>query len=793
MNRYLKYITLLFVIPLFGFSDEPEDRRLRTINSRLEKFNSQYFQQKVYIHTDRDEYTVADDIWFKAYVINGMTHQRDSQSVNLYVELINPRNQIIQTKRLRLDQGIAHGDFFLQDTLPRGIYKIRAYTNWMNNFDQSFLYTKNIQINNPGFKIEKNRFFTYRKINRNIKRKAKKTNVQFFPEGGDLIHSHESHVAFKAINGLGEGIPISGKLVDNKKNVIVEFSSFHKGMGGFRFTPDINKKYKVIVKYDDGQKQTFKIPEIKRRGLTLGIENQGDQIHGHIFSNRLMSEDRYANEVILTAHVRGRIYYQEIFLPDKDNIRFVIPNEKFPNGVVHFTLFNGRTVPVAERLVFINHNDFPGLNIKQNQPLYHPKEKIELELSFNEKEYINYTNNLSVSVTDAGQVTVQPNEGNILNFLLLTSDLKGHIEDPGFYFSNNRDSACKALDYLMLTQGWRRFSWNKLIAGEFPEINHRLEKGISISGKITRELFGIPLKGAKVTLTILDKYNDFYTTTTPKNGRFEFRNLNYADTVSVKIEAERENGRKNLVIMLNEGKRPELLPVNDSIHYTREDIKRPVYVKSPVKTDEETDGEPKQIEPVRIYGEADNVIEMDDIPDGYSDLLQVLQGRVPGLNITGNQATIRGIGTIYGSTDPLLLIDGIPSDFDHIQMINPQDVEKIEILKGPNTAIYGSRGGNGVIAIYTKRGRFMKKGVINFDMLGYYTPREFYIPKYKKYPNLKKIPDHRKTIYWNPRIETVGDKHFKMEFYNSNAEKLRVHIEGITEDGKPVSKTMYIP
>ena len=201
----------------------------------------------------------------------------------------------------------------------------------------------------------------------------------------------------------------------------------------------------------------------------------------------------------------------------------------------------------------------------------------------------------------------------------------------------------------------------------------------------------------------------------------------------------------------------------------------------------EKDYDLEQPESMKIHGEPDDVVYMKDLPSGCSNLLQALQGRVPGLNISGNRAIIRGINTFYGDTDPLLLVDGVPTDFSTIHMISPEDVERVEILKGPSSAIYGSRGGNGVIAIYTKRGRFMRKGVIDFNMLGYYSAREFYLPKYGETNSEINIDDKETTLYWNPEIRTDSSGKVKIFFINYDTTGYTINIQGIANSGEPIS------
>ena len=106
------------------------------------------------------------------------------------------------------------------------------------------------------------------------------------------------------------------------------------------------------------------------------------------------------------------------------------------------------------------------------------------------------------------------------------------------------------MDLLMLTHGWRKFDWTEILSNKLPEIRYVEEKGITISGLITTELFGIPLKNCKVQLSVTEEYNDVFTQFSDERGFFKFENLFYYDTMNVKIEAWRPSGKRNLVIIV---------------------------------------------------------------------------------------------------------------------------------------------------------------------------------------------------------------------------------------------------
>lgn len=319
----------------------------------------------------------------------------------------------------------------------------------------------------------------------------------------------------------------------------------------------------------------------------------------------------------------------------------------------------------------------------------------------------------------------------------------------------------------------------------FPKYEN--ENGIIITGNITRQFFNIPLSDIKVTLNVLNEYNDVFTTRSDAKGFYRFENLDYQDTMTVSIQALRSNGKPNLLIYVDEQSNAK---DKEMRYQTNLDAKRRGEKGRYTEQLNPEEEDPFFKENNRIYRlheepSASNVIIIDEQNQGYQSIGQILDGRVPGVMVTGNKVIIRGIGTLYGSTDPLFLVDGMQVDADYAMNMNPYDVERIEVIKGPETAIYGSRGGNGVIAIYTKRGKFVKRGILEFKMLGYATPKEYYKPGIE-YRSEDPFEDDRRTIFWMPFVTTNSNGEASTTFFTSDVKgKYTIKIEGISNQGTP--------
>jgi TonB-dependent SusC/RagA subfamily outer membrane receptor len=754
-------------------SNDPSD----DVATRLAEWYEKYPQEKVYLHLDKQTYTAGENIWFRAYFVDATSHRPSTHSNILIVELINSFGKTSMTRLLKLNDGFSTGDFMISDTVPSGLYEIRAYTSWMRNFGDDYFYKRQIEILNPEYSSQLYRdekLANKRLKNRSI-RKSEKLDIQFFPEGGDLVTDIESRIAFKAVNELGQGVDIRGEIHNKKGDLITEFKSFSQGMGAFSMKPAAGEKYKAVILRGDEKYNEIPLPEPLKSGFLLSVNNLGNK--EIIVNIKSSMNDQW---VSLIGQTRGHVYFNQSVLLENRGAEIKISRDIFPTGILQFTVFNQALVPQCERLVFINHNDFLNIGLETDRENYGSREKISLKINVKDPDNYPVAGNFSLSVTSN---EYNDNRGDfysgIVSYLILSSDLKGNIQNPEQYFEKNTPETREALDYLMMTQGWRRFTWENVI-GQVPlKIDWEVERGLAVAGKVTREFFGLPLKFLPVTLTVLSGFNDIYNTRTNEKGNYLFNLPDYEDTLDIEITSSRLSGRKNLVIYIDETKLPEKEVLFSS--YSKE---MEVYGSNTFRPIPEKGIDKNQSTIHGIHGTPDNVIYVDDKLAAYNNIFDIIKGRVPGVMVQGNSIQIRGPNSFFLSTEPLYLIDDVPVDAGAAASLNPQDVERIEILKGPSTAIYGSRGANGVVAIYTKRGKFMKKGVLETQILGFYRPREFYSPRYgTRFDQLN--PDDRITLFWAPSIMANSNGQADTIFFTSDVKgKFDISLEGVTPEGK---------
>lgn len=627
-------------------------------------------------------------------------------------------------------------------------------------------------------------------------------DVQFFPEGGNLVESLPNKIAIKAVNAAGKGEDVTGLIVDNEGIEVNRFETQHLGMGCFIINPQPGKTYTAKVKFKDGSEQTLALPKVQTTGYILSVNNNNPD---KIIVKIMMSEDLMGtNELKIVAQNSGNVYFVTRSPSHKQIVTATIPKKELPSGIVQFTLFNGDNNPVCERIAFVNNiEDRINVTLENLKPSYTKREKVDVKLftRINDKPL---RGSFSVAVTNTSAVKPDPeNETNIFTSLLLTSDLSGYVENPNYYFLDQNTKTQQDLDNLMLTQGWRRILWKNIISNIPPPDTFKPEKSIGISGTIT-SYGGKPLPNSKVSL--FSSSGGFFAidTLTDAQGHFNFDNLVFTDSTKFIVQGRTAKNKKSVDIKLDvvpgqivtKSKSTGDLEVNvnealqgylqRSNNYFDELTKRGLLERTIVLSEVnivEKKNPAQYSSNLNGGGHADFVVTADMLQN-CTTLAQCLQGRIAGLMFEGSVPYLmRNMST--GKRPMQIILDGMNVDSDFLDNIMPSDVETVEVLKSiGNTAIYGSQGGGGVLIITTKRGTgntgsIFAPGIITYSPKGYPITREFYSPKYDPATPDNRL-DLRSTVYWYPHLVTDTEGKAPFNFFNTDeAGTYRVVVEGI--------------
>ena len=625
-------------------------------------------------------------------------------------------------------------------------------------------------------------------------------DVTFYPEGGSIMQGVPCKIAFKAMKTNGQAINISGKVNDQTGSKIIEFTSEHLGMGSFPFLAEKEKTYYATCENDKGQSKRFELPGVQNHGYALAISQLMDRINIRVLKPAEVTQN---NELYLLAHTRGLIHFVSLWNHEKD---LVLRRELFPSGVLHLVLFDVDRNPVSERLVFINNQDQAQVTYQSDKENFDRRSLVNNRVTITDSDGEPLVGNFSVSVTSDREVTLD-STSNILTQLLLSSDLRGNIENPAYYFQNNYTTS-SAMDLLMCTQGWRRYNIAEIAQGRFSRPTFPIETGAEISGTVKSVLLDKPAKNIKVNITSL-KNNYIEDTKTDKDGRFYFYD-EFPDSTLFIVGTVQKSDRKRMEMILDKQTFPErtLFAVpytemdrmqfakyadKDEMQYINEGVIR-VY-----KLEEVTiTAQRKPPRESAFYSEPNNSITEEEIEQYVGTSISSLLLRIPGVNVLNGKIEIRG-STSFNDIDPLLVVDDVPVKniqeiVDIEDFVNLRDIAQIDVLKGPSTTVFGLRGAAGVIIIFTKKGENAKEyppfNVRAFSPLGYQQPIEFYAPKYdtSEKQNVT-APDLRKTIHWQPVVQTGSDGIASFDFYTADkATTYTVVIEGLTNDGSIIRK-----
>ncbi|RYE22707.1 MAG: hypothetical protein EOP51_12590 [Sphingobacteriales bacterium] len=366
------------------------------------------------------------------------------------------------------------------------------------------------------------------------------TDVQFMPEGGQLVAGLTSRVGFKAVGENGKGVDITGVVVSNTGSEVSSFGGSYKGIGSFTLSPAAGETYTAKVTFTDGSTKSYALPIVKPSGVVLAVAAipGRDSILVSVQGTAAISGSPFS----LVGQSGGRVCYASNISLSKGTLTGKIAKSRFPTGITRFTLFSDSRQPVAERLVFIDHQDNLRIRVTPDKSSYQPKDSITLNIQVTDKENNPVQGSFSLAVTDNSQVKADSsNVADISSYMLLTGNLKGDIEEPGHYFAAAGPGTEQQLDNLLLTQGWVGYDWKDIFDKAYTP-KFKAEKEIEVTGTISR-VSGKPLAGIPVSLLSTKKPSLFMDTVTNAEGRFAFRNLPRIDTAAFMVQLK-DNKRR---------------------------------------------------------------------------------------------------------------------------------------------------------------------------------------------------------------------------------------------------------
>ncbi|CAN5358256.1 hypothetical protein BH09BAC5_BH09BAC5_02190 [soil metagenome] len=801
-----------------------ENDFIKSVKAKMTAYNKQLPEDRIYVQMDKPMYSPGETMWLSVFVRNGQTLKASRKSDIVHVELITPKGTVEKSLNLITKDGVAAGDFQLDEEALGGQYKVRAYTNWMKNDDKDKNFEKEITVQDiilPNLKMkldfEKKAFgagdeviaklnlntnenkplsnysvryvtsidgqkiiektettdengekFIHFKlpanltsndgllnvmidyngstesISRSIPIVMNKISMELFPEGGDLVNGMESNVAFRALNEFGKPADVEGVVVTAKGSQVASFSSYHMGMGSFVFTPQPNEKYQVKITKPEGIKTTYELPAALPQGYVMHID---DLKKGEVGVTINTSEKE---DLSLIAQVRGKVYYSTIINANKGSNKIIFPTVAFPVGVAQITLFDSKGVPRAERLAFVNKDRQMNISVSTDKEKYLPREKVKMTLNVKDEKGNPIPADLSMAVVNDQLLSfADDKQGNIFSQLLLQEDVKDKVEEPAFYFDNKEPKANLALDYLLMTAGWRRYTWEKVMSDNLPVVSYQGERAI-LSGTVIDAYTSKPVPNAKLQINGGVEYQS------DENGNFTFTRLDLSNPTMLTIGSENYNSQNFNINNYALNQTYYLYPENSALTYS--------------------------------WGGAD--AEKDDmqaVPCSAGSAVNLASPQ--SVNVRAPRWNGDGMGKDKSA------VAKAPAGPAHQNKPAAQEekaedrkviAEKKEVNDRDNDAKKGERVQDKRAGFFMAADSVAFRSVVNVpvEQQTYYRKREFAAPVYDKNEKVETRTDFRNTIYWNPDISIDNTGRKTVEFFTSDdITSFRTTVEGIASNG----------
>lgn len=764
-----------------------------TIKEDLNRYRTKALQEKLYLHIDRPVYACGETMWFKVYNVEGTLHRLLDMSKIAYVEVLDEAQKPILQAKVSLHQGTGNGSFAIPTTLSSGNYTVRAYTNWMKNFGPEFYFDQPVTIIN-----------TFKGLEPAPAPKAAGYTIQFFPEGGNLVAGIANKVAFQAVDQkTGKGVTFEGELQDQQGNKVAELRPHKFGLGHFVFTPASGEKYTATLRTSDNRELKQPLPQVYEQGYTLQLEEADrDQLR---ITVKQVGEP--GDQLYLLGHTRQMVAVAEAATLSQGTATFLVDKHTMADGITHFTVFDARRQPVCERLYFKHPTQKLQVQLAADKRQYNTREKVTLGLQAQLQAAGIEPANLSLAVYRLD--SLQGNlSGNIESYLWLTSDLKGTIEQPAYYFTEQGVQDKEAMDNLMLTHGWSRFKWDNITATEPIALSYPPEyNGHWITGKVTHKSSGAPAPGIVTYLASPSRSPRFYNATSDANGliRYEVKNLYGANDIVVQSNFARDSSYHfeifNPYSDKYTGSRLAPFHLSETLQQDITQRHLQAQVQHAYFGNYSNRFRPVAADSIPIYGKASEQYLLDNYKR-FKVMEEVMREYVPGVQVRRRGGSFRFMvfdrpnKSIF-QENPMVLLDGVPVfSIDKIMAFDPLKVKKLDVVT--SRFFHGPLMYEGLVSYTTYSGDLAGFELDPKSLLqayeGLQLQREFYAPDYStEQQRRSRLADFRNLLHWAPEVLVETGRGTKVDFYTSDqAGTYLVVVQGITATGQPGSAVTTI-
>ncbi|MGB4399225.1 MAG: hypothetical protein WBJ10_07640 [Daejeonella sp.] len=781
--KYLKCLSFaLAVIVYTNLECSAQTTVADNLKARFSEFTNKAYQEKIFLHTDKSFYNSGDLLWFKAYVVDGSTHKPSDLSKVAYVEILDSLQTPVLQAKISVKNGFGNGSFVLPSSLNSGNYKIRAYTNWMRNYSADYYFEELISI------VNYDKSLPYHSTPTSFV-----PDIQFFPEGGNLVENLMSKVAFKVNAPDTRAFIVSGFIIDQNNDTLLRFQPSGNGIGEFNFSPESGKQYRSVLLINN-QKFTRELPQILSAGYVMNVrENNPEKVQIRVDQ----TADLGGGTIYLLVHTRQKLKIVVSAAFKGNTLTFNIKKDLLGDGISHLTIFDHNKRPVAERLYFKHPKNKLNLQARPSSNQLGLRKKIDIDITSIDPAGKALPAHVSVAVYRQDSLPSFTHQ-QILTYLWLSSDLKGPINNADQYLRDESPASNKALDQLMLTQGWRRFNWDQIISDKEASFTFIPEyQGHIINGTLVNTQNGLPANGIGTYLSIPGSRVQVYQGKSDTQGRISF----FTKDLYGSNEAVISNNfavdsiyRLNIINPFSESfseKRIPPLSLNQAssqrlnTYYINKQV-RDIYAQRSNRFYSPA------IDSTAFYGTADISYHLDDYTR-FPTMEEVLKEYILEISLLQRQkkAFIRAsMSDQKGFYDQaaFLMVDGVPFfDADKIVAFDPLKIKTIDIVN--HRYLLNEKVVEGIINFKSYKsdlaGFEIDPRSVVLDYEGLQLKREFYSPIYATETELKsRLPDFRDLLFWESDVQTDESGKAKLSFYTSDQEgNYKIIIQGISNSG----------
>lgn len=845
MNRILTAIIgLLWAVSASG------QTIFDTYLDRAKAFATAFPREKVHLHFDNSSYYQGDTIWFKAYVVTVDDNKFSRISKPLYVELVDQSGNVMERQIVKLVDGQGEGQISLANTFFTGYYEVRAYTKWMLAFNDDDYFSRTLPVyrRTIGTRNGARQIAEYRmddSMKQRPKNKLDVLNVNFYPESGTLIKGVPTVIGFETLSRDSGWVNVNGVLLGADGNPIMPVSTIHDGMGTFVYTPG-DKPATVEIEFQ-GKKRSFRLPKADDNGYNVRVNAREDMFDVTV----TRSATTPASPLALFVFSQGQpcTYVPITFttVPDASpsgssvSRRIKIMTADIPEGVTRLALINEQGATLADRFCFVYPKDTLAMSAETSQAVYAAYSKIGCRVKVTDASGSPVRGaKVSVALRDALESDYQENQTTILSDLLLTSELRGYINRPEFYFAQRSSSRRKMLDNMLIIHGWRKYNIDEAFGVKEFLPKYMPEDQLTLYGHVKSYFQG----NADLGVTILannDTLQVAGSTVTDSIGRFSVPLDDFEGRMDALFQTKKEGKKYNRasVISLERLFEPSLRlldyaetnPHWDAAADTTR-VKEMIAEVDPWTSDDDADivldelvvkakktnfysakdtekFERSILGYYNIRQEVDNMRDAGKIVNG--DIGHVMHEINPNINFTGTHyKTDSIIYAVDGKNMERQFIDHFIDEIETAMLYydntttraigfnsNFQASDKVveDYWTGvtTDTTDVAAVRGLHVRLDFTMDERFnpnrsylTTRGVRRTYIQGYTRPAQFYSPMYPD-GAFDTFDDHRRTIYWNPTMTTDENGEIDIECYNSgNPTYLNISAETLV-DGLPAA------